>query len=674
MDLITPDVYWTIVQMSQGLAFAAIVVSSIAVAAFLGRIGVERWSRIGAKSRVLKKVGLAVSVFLVMVAAGLGLSAHIKLRSERGKFAATVRFQGTLRMLSAAKEARAYRLEPDPGITAAEAGRALYSVYTAGERPRGAQRPPEHSFEQNWMTAEGATDREDERYLLVTDPARLFRAAVEGLNDEQRVYLREVSSHPGFAQYSIAARASEADILAAMYVLPFPDDYSVWSLPFPNFANTKDAARAHVALAALLLADGRLEDAETAIREVISVGLLIVDEGTTLIEGVVGTAIVKTGCDALAEFYMIAGREDEAETLYLISAIIEHGRDPIYAREFESFDEAREAYYEVLGHPDRARSARWGALTRVSEAPCFSVRELVVGTRRNHRRAMEQAGQYLLRRQSDVALFELISPNPGRPNYEMCSVVWPEGLVAEIVSPVAFGAAAVTAIAVVAFLLFVGLRWFSRRTDKPRVIKRAGLVAGVLSAIAVLLVVMPGWPVQRALGHRRLERALDRCLWERSVSDCRLVMSSDSSLRPGSWDAWFYSSLAFRFSRVGRYDDAADAAGEAVRLRPESSRYRWVQIDYLLRAKRFEEASTVCREWVRRKGHKPGGRISYLYLAVGLYGLGRLDEATEAYDTYLEASGRDPEDLESRRLLAVELRAFGLDAVADSVMAEAETS
>jgi hypothetical protein len=369
---------------------------------------------------------LRISVLPLIVVAGLGLFAQAKMIGKQEEYASVVAHRlNTMQRLAVVEEARAYRLEADPGITATEAGRALYTVYMAGdERHDPVMQEPEHSIERKWMTAEGDAGRADEHYLLVKDPSRLFRAAAEGFSDEQRAYLGEVSSHPAFAEYSIAARASEADILAATYVLPFPDDYSVWALPLPKYSGIKDASYAHVALAALLMADGRLEEAEAAIREVISVGLLMADEGTVLLEGLFGILIVDIGFEALAEFYKVAGREDAAAAVYLIADAMEHATESTNAPIFDSFDEAREALNRALGNRARARPARWEALYVLSQSPCFSTRELVFGASRDHRQAVEQAREQLPRRESEIALFELIMSHPGRQGYKTCKEIW----------------------------------------------------------------------------------------------------------------------------------------------------------------------------------------------------------------------------------------------------------
>lgn len=258
---------------------------------------------------------------------------------------------------------------------------------------------------------------------------------------------------------------------------------------------------------------------------------------------------------------------------------------------------------------------------------------------------------------------------------------------------------------IIAAVAFLVRRRRGHTTDKSRFFKEAGVVAGVLGAIAVLLAVLPGSPLHRHLVDLTIDRALDRCWdqdWETALSACQTALASDIGT---SHRANVYMSMGLTFRRMKRYDEAADAFGEAVRLEPQHTMARGYHALSLLGAERFEESLTFCQEWIR-DGLYMADDLGQWCVGSALSGLGRLEEAADAYYAFVEgrpdsmhgyrklaemllqldrveealealraAVRLDPADsLESRQLLIETLRQQGHEAEADSLMLESETT
>jgi tetratricopeptide (TPR) repeat protein len=240
---------------------------------------------------------------------------------------------------------------------------------------------------------------------------------------------------------------------------------------------------------------------------------------------------------------------------------------------------------------------------------------------------------------------------------------------------------------------------------KSKFFKEAGLVADALGATAVLLAVLPGSPLHGRLEELRIERALDRC-WnqdgETALSGCETVLSSDTS---SYGRAEIYMSMGLTLRRMKRHDDAADAFGEAVRLQPQHTMARAYHAFSLLSAERFEEGLTFCQEWIRQ-GLYMADDLGQWCVGSSLSGLGRLEEAADAYYAFVEgrpdsvhgyrrlaemllqldrveealealraAVRLDPADsLDVRQLLIETLREQGHEAEAESLTLESETN
>ena len=93
------------------------------------------------------------------------------------------------------------------------------------------------------------------------------------------------------------------------------DGMTVLELPWPRYGAVRSAGLAKVAHAAVAMSRGRADEAERSLHELISAGFLLVDEGPTLVDNLMGIALVNMGGDALEELHRKTGREQEAERI-----------------------------------------------------------------------------------------------------------------------------------------------------------------------------------------------------------------------------------------------------------------------------------------------------------------------------------------------------------------------
>lgn len=319
-----------------------------------------------------------------------------------------------------AELARRYRLEPDPDISPEEGGVALHTVYEVGRRGERSPyvRPPPHEFEQGWLP-----DRDGGPLGVPPQEwaTTLFEMAAGGFTSEQRLYLEQIAAHPAFADYGVAARAPSADILAARFELPFHSDLTTVTLPLQPLVSLREAADAHVAKAALDLSHGHLDAAETTLRQIVSVGVLQINEATTYLESSVGAGHVRMGLQALEAFYEAAGMDQKGRVLSAVrdsAAAVEDAVRSVVDR-IRRYTDATNFDWEqgsaLAQDSTVTRGLRWETvLWWLALAPCRNLRAMVFGPDVAETMAWKGARASLVRRPSEAALFDLARETPER--------------------------------------------------------------------------------------------------------------------------------------------------------------------------------------------------------------------------------------------------------------------
>jgi serine/threonine-protein kinase len=397
----------------------------------------------GASSRPLFVwAPVAALAAFCLIAGVLAVSLPVVSAVLRASWASAVpKYDTVVERASLAELMRPYRLPPDPGITADEGGQALHTVSDVGEGQSYAwmEKPPERRYERPWISEEDVASAEEAFGRVAwADPAKFIPLVAQGLTPEQRAVLESVTSHPANAEYSIVSRAPEADILAARFNLPFPDDLHPAALRLPRFRPQREAAYVHVAAAALAIADGRADEAELAAREIISYGLLLIDEASSLIESLIGTVIVGIGRETLSQVYLATGRVDEAMSLSTAvdSVLAAHDIEAMAAPLYEpvrltDLGTGRRFFYSVMSDSTATRGFRYEAYLSLQYSNCATLGGMLFGPPEILALAMEEVRADLVERPSDEALFDLLEGASTRPTSP------PESLPAKIALGVA---------------------------------------------------------------------------------------------------------------------------------------------------------------------------------------------------------------------------------------------
>ncbi len=363
-----------------------------------------------ARPRVFGAGAAAVLLLAVLVVIPvLALAVSGTIGSALASFATP---SGNVRARFAAAETlRRFTLPPDPSISPQIAGEALQALLAVGRDDARRQEPEKRPVrlypEPWWPKYPGAT-------------AVLGTAWVDSLFARPRYtaaqleYLRRMAAHPAHVEFATVARAPAVDVIGTRYDLPFGPRVTIVNLPLPQFAGIREGARAHLALAALELAQGRTARAEETIREVISLGFRMLNDGPTLIDNLVGMALVDLGGDAMQGFYRATGRSRDAETLDWVRTASRRAAERAVAGEARwSVGAGLRARPWIVLDSTQARGLRWDYLGWTAVfAPCANIRSVAFGPGEEYQTWLEAARKGLVRRPSDEALLDLTIRGP----------------------------------------------------------------------------------------------------------------------------------------------------------------------------------------------------------------------------------------------------------------------
>ena len=313
------------------------------------------------------------------------------------------KFANTTSKISRIRRLEDYRAPVDTTITPLRAGQALQAISRNGPGGTIAR------FEREPVI----TIPPQPRTALPPDPfplteggwmAYAFRGARRGLTLTQRDYLRAVADNSAMEEFRTLARARAMDLPAAFWDLR--DAATFMYLPIPRFSPVKAAAHANIAQAALDFADGRPADAERRLKEVVSVGFHLINDGHTLIENLIGAVVVSSARTGLVALYEATGRDRDARFLSTQN-------DPEPPSELSDIRTSglEETYRNVSARvldTTTLPGLRWELLNAfLAFQPCTDMHQVIFGPDSLHLATMATARSTMVRRPSDSAFFAL---------------------------------------------------------------------------------------------------------------------------------------------------------------------------------------------------------------------------------------------------------------------------
>jgi len=361
---------------------------------------------LGQGGRFRSTAVLVVLLFMVVIIPTLTVS----IASSVGPVLAEIaipQFLSVQEMAGAAEALRRYRIEPDASIGALEAGHALNNVAFVGAaepHPESLERTPATRYATPWFPSPDFPD------IFQEGVGRRVVLQIEvGFSSEDLDALEQAAGHPAQSDLDLVARASRIDMVSTRWVTPFPDSLTIFTLPFPHFTEVRYAALARIARAILEQLNGQPERAERSIRAVISTGFLLVDQGPTLIDNLVGVVVANIGGDALEGLYAVQHRNDELETLqWARESSTNAARAARLGLTEEDIHTILRGIPGIVENESALRGLRWEYLATFNTlAPCINLQKMVFGPDETYEEWLERVRASLVRVPGDGALFEL---------------------------------------------------------------------------------------------------------------------------------------------------------------------------------------------------------------------------------------------------------------------------
>ena len=315
-------------------------------------------------------------------------------------------FMAVQEMAGAAEILRRYQLEADPSVDAVEAGQALQNLAFVGS---GGDTEP---FERTAATVYAEPFFPDPFF---PDPfaERVAHDLVErplgSFSEDEQAALRQAAAHPAQGELDLLARAALVDVVTGRWVLPFPDSLTFQDLPWPRFQSFRTAGLARVSKAAVELDGGDAAQAERTLRELVTTGFLLIDQGPTLLDNLIGVELTRMGADALEALYTRTGREAEAEALAWgrAGALEAAGK----ARAGLVPEDARsllQGVPELVENDEALRGLRWEYFATFNMlAPCINLQKMVFGPGEDLEEWRRRAERSIVRVPGEQELFDL---------------------------------------------------------------------------------------------------------------------------------------------------------------------------------------------------------------------------------------------------------------------------
>jgi hypothetical protein len=317
---------------------------------------------------------------------------------------------GKVRPRAARAEAyRSYRVEGDVSISPTEAGQILHDLLFVGvdEDPSPRERAPSRRVPESWLP-DGADGQNPMGIPPFAWGDSLFERLGQGTTADQRTYLADLAGHPAASDFSRLARATAVDVGSARWDLPFAPGVTVATIPIPRFGPLRNAAYARIGSAGAAFLAGRNSEAEQMLREVVSVGFLLADDGPTLIDNLIGLVLVESGGSALADFYRTSGQPGAAAEISRVRQAAEAGAALIPTEPTFGNDAWVRSLTETITDPRIARGLRWEYFVSLATlGPCLNVNRIVFGMGDDYAAFVEEARESLVRWPSDQALFDI---------------------------------------------------------------------------------------------------------------------------------------------------------------------------------------------------------------------------------------------------------------------------
>lgn len=314
---------------------------------------------------------------------------------------------------------RALRLPTDAALSPTAAGEALGQLF-----PVAAQR----DFVPRVVASNGT--RPAEAMTAIAFPegpvqqwwgpqqAQLIRRAAEGLPVTEQAVLQRIANAPVWRTMDMVARAPWADVVGGRFATPFSASATSMAMPMTHFMDIKVMGYAGVSRAAYYVSQGDYVRAEAALRTVLSVGFLLIDNGMSVMDALTGRLVVNTAREGLEQLYAVSGSQGMVANGAALVKGTRTSKGMIRDRRAgQTFERIRAQQLLDIRNPALPRSLRFNQLDALQWSSCASLREVFLGPPADVQAASAYALRELARTPAEREYVRLVTRTLARGPY-----------------------------------------------------------------------------------------------------------------------------------------------------------------------------------------------------------------------------------------------------------------
>jgi len=207
---------------------------------------------------------------------------------------------------------------------------------------------------------------------------QIIRRAAAGVSPQEREVLRRIATAPLWQTVDMIAAAPSADIVGGKFRTPFAPGVQSYAMPIGNHLDMKTVLYASLSRAAYFVSRGEYGEAELALRRALSIGFVLIDNGVTPFDAIMGRMFVGVSHKALQELAQIPSAKSMLIPLPPL-AEFEPRRANGAQASGAGFEEVRASELRDIANPSLPRTLRMSSLEALQWSTCGSLREAVLG-------------------------------------------------------------------------------------------------------------------------------------------------------------------------------------------------------------------------------------------------------------------------------------------------------
>ena len=349
------------------------------------------------------------TVVIVLFVLGFGPTLTIAVTTAIGPILAEIAvptFLAVQEMAGGAEVLRRFTVEKDPSVSPAAAGAALQNIAFVGISgpAEPMERAPGTPYVEGWFPTPDFPDAFSESVA-----SELMSRPLSEFSEQERAALIQAATHPAHAEFHLLARAEIVDVVSGRWTLPFPDSMTFQELPWPRFQAFRTAGLAQVAKATVEVSNGQRADAEHTLTELISTGFLLIEQGPTLLDNLIGVELTRMGADGLEGYYVRIGQPDRAESLAWARegalAAAKKARAGLIPQDARAL---LQGVPDLVENENALRGLRWEYFATFNMlAPCINLQKMVFGIDDDYDEWRRRAERSIVRVPGEQELFDL---------------------------------------------------------------------------------------------------------------------------------------------------------------------------------------------------------------------------------------------------------------------------